>query len=46
MCREVQNEFKNLFVQLNFKFYITDENFSEDQLIDNWFNRNIMNYNQ
>lgn len=34
MCRNVQADFKHLFVQLNFRFYITEPDFEDEALID------------
>lgn len=32
MCRNVQHDFKHNFVQLNFRFYITEQDFEDEAL--------------
>lgn len=34
MCRNVQSDFRNQFVALNFKFYITDPDFEDECIVD------------
>lgn len=34
MCRNVQHDFKHHFVQLNFRFYITEPDFEDEALLD------------
>ena len=34
MARNVQKDFKNQFLQLNFKFYVTDPDFDEESMMD------------